>query len=105
MGLKPSNAVSNWNNIRLKIEQEKTQWVFVQQVKNTETKERKKKKKQYRLKPYLNMGNGKLFSFLGFELSVMFVFVFVFCGVLGLLLIVLPGGVLGKQEFLKRVKT
>ena len=52
------------------------------------------------------MGNGKLFSFLGFELSVMFVFVF--CGVLGFWVYFLwffLGGFLGKQEFLKRVKT
>lgn len=79
MGLKPSNAVSNWNNIRLKIEQEKLNGFSSNRLKTQ--KQKKKKKKKHRLKPYLNMGNGKLFSFLGFELSVMFVFVF--CGVLG----------------------
>lgn len=42
MGLKPSNAVSNWNNIRLKIGQEKLNGFSYNRLK---TQKQKKKKK------------------------------------------------------------
>lgn len=43
MGLKPSNAVSNWNNIRLKIEQEKLNGFSSNRLKTQKQKKKKKK--------------------------------------------------------------
>ena len=49
MGLKPSNAVNNWNNIRLKIEQEKLNGFSSNKLKTQ--KQKKKKKAQIKAIP------------------------------------------------------